>query len=801
MNRFVRDLRIASRALLRRPTLTITALAMLALGIGMTTSVFSLLRSIVFRPLPFAEPDRLVMIWESAPHRGRVRNVVNSGNYMRWKERATSFAGMSAEVAWRVNVGDGESAERVLAGLVASDFFDTLGVRVARGRPFGNADGVEGAARVAVLAWGYWHDRFAGDPEIIGRELSLDGDTVTVVGVAPPGLDYPLGVRLWSPIRFGPAHREAKGRYLEVVARLAPGVTLDAARGEMASLASELERERPEINPMWTTHITTLDEEIRGALRRPFWMLLAAAGTVLLIACANLSGLLIARNREREGELALRAALGADRAALARPLFAEVALLSLVGGLLGVLAARAGLDLLTRWLPIDLPAFSSPALDLPVLGGSLVATSLSALLVGLATVARAARLGIRASLHGSESRTTGDPGAWMRSALVVCQAALSLVLVAGALLFGRSLSRLLAVDSGFDVDRVVTGQVAPTGVAYDKPAKLRSYFARVEERLRGRPQVLAAGWSTWPVLAGPGSATDFWAGDRPAPDRGKRKVADIRGVTPGFFRAAGTRLVAGRLFSDSDGEDAPPVAVLDERAARELWPGEEPLGKRVFLWWGEDLPAEVVGIVADVRLNALDSESRGAVFRPLDQLPNSFATLFVRSRATSAAAASAIRETLSEIDGTVPIADLQTLEQVVARGTQRPRFLAGLTGLFTFEAITLTAIGLYGLVAGATIARRRELGVRLALGAARHQIFTGVVTRGLRLVALGIGIGLPLAFGATRLLRSLVFEISPYDPWAFVATIVIVAVVGTVACLLPAGRASRMDPARVLRDE
>jgi predicted permease len=743
------------------------------------------------------------MIWESAPHRNLTRNPVNPGNYMRWKERARSFEGLSAYWAYgyRHNVGDEGSAERVSIGIVAADFFDTLGVAMTRGRSFLESDGVEGAESVVILSSAYWRDRFAADPGILGRELRLDGEKTTIVGIAPEKLDFPLGAQLWTPVHFGPAQREATGRGLRVVARLAPGVSLDSAQAEMKTLAAQLEIERPEVNPMWSVLLTALDQELVGDYRRPLWLLLAAAGAVLLIACSNLSGLLLARNSERRHEFALRTALGADRTALARPLLTEVALLAVVGGFCGLLAAGLGLRLLTRGLPVELPAFRAPELDGAALAWSLAAAAVSALLVGLATTWRMARLDLREALAASSSRTAGGTGSRARSGLVIGQAALCLVLVAGATILGRSLARLLAVDPGFEVGQVFTGQVSPAGPAYATPEQRRTYYRQVERRLAGRSDIRAVGWSTGPLLSGLDWSTDFWAGDRPVPEAGERRVADIRAVTPGFFPAAGLRLMEGRFFESTDGPDAPPVAVLSEGAARELWPGENALGRQVYLWWHDARPAEVVGIVADLRINALGEEPRGVVFRPFDQWEHYGATLFVRGTANPAAAATAIRETLAEVDPTIPIAGLKTLERVLVEDTQQPRFLAGLAGLFTLVALTLTAVGLYGLVAGMIVARRRELGVRAALGASNRRLFGGVMASGLRLVGLGIAIGLPLAVAVAGLLRSVIFEISPYDPWSLAATVVVVLAVGMLACLIPAARATRLDPASILREQ
>ncbi|HEX9798565.1 MAG TPA: ABC transporter permease [Thermoanaerobaculia bacterium] len=795
------EIRIASRALLKAPAFTLTALATLAFGIGLTTAIFSLVQATLLRPLPLPEPERLVQVWESHPERGVERNVVAPGNYLGWMEGARSFSSLSAMAVWSVNLAGEGAAERLPITYVTTGFHSALGAPMRLGRGFSAADVAEGAADVAVISEGLWRSRFAADPGILGREILLNGSRVKVVGVQATSVDFPVGTEIWAPMGFRAEARSFRGRYLQVLGRLAPGATLESARAEMQQIAARLAAERPDFNSGWSAAVVPLAEQLFGDYRRALWILLAATALVLLVACANLSGLLLARNAARRHELAVRGALGAGRRQLAGHLLIESLLLAVGGGALALLLARGSFGLLRRWPPVELPAFVALELDSRVLSFAFLASLACVLLFGLAPALAAARVGLRGSLAQGGHRALGRRGHRARTALVALEVALSLALVSAAGLLARSLATLHGVDPGFRTERLLTAQVHLTGEAYREPQRHVEFFTRLEERLVGRPGIEAVGSISWLPLGGRGSATAYRALDRPAPEPGEEPVTDVRIVTPGFFRAAGVRLLAGRLLDARDSAETPPAVVINQFAARELWPGEDPIGREIGMSWDEERPARVVGVVADLRLDALESEPRAALFWALPQLPNSFMSLFVSTAGRPESVAASVRSAVAEIDPTIPAAALASMDDVIAHGTSRRRFTASLLALFAGLGLTLSAIGLYGLLSSSVTERARELGLRMALGADRRRLLAEVVGRGLRTVLAGIAVGVPLVAVSGRLVAALLYRTSPFDATALALAPALLLAVGAAACTIPALRAARIDPAVVLREE
>ncbi len=794
------DLRVAVRSLLRAPAFTFTALATLALGIGLTTTVFSFSNALLLRPLPFREPDRLVQVFEAAPGRSIDRNVVNPGNFLRWREEAKSFSALAAFVGWRANLAGDGAAERVAIGYVSSDFFSTLGAPALLGRTFVAEDGVEGKDDVVVLSAALWKRRFASDPAILGRKILVDGAPVTVVGVAGETADVPAATAIWAPIAFGERHRSARGRYLSVIGRLAPGATIASATAEMKGLAARLEKERPEVDAGWTAGVAPLAAELAGDYRLASLLLLGAAATVLLIACANLSGLLVARHRERRHELAVREALGAGRGRIARQLLVESLLVAVTGGTLGVLLAAALVPLLRAQVAADLPVFLIPTLDARVVFFALAATLACGLLFGAAPAWRAAAFGLRAEIAERGARAGSRHGGRNRAALVVAQVALSLAVVAAAGLLARSFDRLRATDPGFASAGLLTARVDLAGPAWSKPEAQTAFYERLESTLAARPDVAAVGAISWLPLAGNGAATSFRAADQPEPPAGEAPVADVRVVTPGFFRAAGVELVAGRLLEARDDAAAARVVVINRSAARELWGDRDPLGRELVARYGDSAPARVVGVVADIRLNALERAPRATIYWNHAQLPLNFMAVVTRPRGDAAPVAAALRESVAGIDPQIPVSRVSAMEEVIAEATQRPRVTSSVVGAFALLGLVLSAIGLYGLLAGGVAEQRRELGIRLALGADARRLLAGVLARGLRLVGLGILLGIPLAFAVGRIVASALYETSPLDPLALGLAPLLLLAVGALAGALPARRAARTDPATVLRE-
>jgi predicted permease len=793
------DLRLALRSLRRAPAFTATALATLALGIGLTTAVFSFVHSLLLRPLPFREPGRLVQVHEAFPARSIDGNPVNPGNFLHWRENAKSFSALSAYIGWRANIAGDGAAERLPIGYVSPDFFDTLGVRALLGRTFVAEDGVAGKDDVVVLAASLWRQRYGADPAILGRRILVDGQPTTVVGVAAETADVPASTALWEPIAFTERHRASRGRFYSVIGRLAPGATLGSARAEMKTLAARLEQERPEVDTGWTVTLAPLADELAGGYRRAVLLLLGAAGAVLLIACANLSGLLMARQFERRHELAVRGALGAGRGRIARQLLAESLVVAAIGGALGLTVAGAALPLLRALVARDLPLFLAPAIDGRVLGFTVGVTLLCGFLFGTAPAWRATRAELREAISDHDARAGSRLG-WRSSLLVVGQVALSLAVVASAGLLARSLDRLRSTDPGFRSSGLLAARIDLAGPAYAKPESLTGFYDRLEARLASRGNVEAVGGISWLPLAGNGAATSYHAADRPEPAAGEAPVADVRVVTPGFFRTAGISLLAGRLLEPGDQATAARVVVVNQVAARELWGDRDPIGRELVANYYDSAPARVVGVVADVRLSAIEEKARGTVYWSHAQLPSNFMALLVRPRGDAAPVVAVIREAVAAIDPQVPVSQVSTMEEVIAAGIRRPRITSSLLGLFALLGLALSAIGLYGLLSGAVAERRRELGIRLALGADSRRLLTGVLARGLRLVALGVAVGTPLALAVGKLVASQLYETSPLDPLALSAAPLLLLAVGAAACALPARRAARTDPATVLRE-
>lgn len=795
------EIRTAARSLARNPAFTVTALATLALGIGLTSAIFSLVEATLLRPLPFPDPSRLVQVWEAFPERGTDRNVVGPANYLVWRESARSFSQLAAIASWSVNLAGDGSAERASIAYVTSDFLPALGVAPILGRAFDDGDYAADAGDVALISEDLWRTRFAADPDVVGHSVTLNGDPTTIVGVLPRGADFPRGTQVWQPYVLGEKARTHPGRYLEVFGRLAPGVTTKAADAEMKGIAARLAKSNPQLDAGWSATVVPLAEQLFGDYRRALWVLFAATGVVLLLACANLAGLLLARNAGRSHELAVRGALGAGRSRLARQLFVECALVAVAGGALALAVLHFGLGAFRSWLPFDLPAFVRPEVDARVFLFALGATGAGALLFGLAPAWSGSALGAVTSLREGGERALGRRGHFARSSLVVVEVALALALVACAGLLVRSLTTLRGVDPGFRVDHLLTARISLTGAAYRDPVPQREFFSRLESTLARQPGIEAVGAISWLPLGGSGSATGYHALDRPEPEPGKEPVADVRMVTPGFFRSAAVRLVSGRFLDARDTADAPLTVVISESAARELWPGENAVGRELTMAWGDERPARVVGVVADLHVTGLDVEPRATLFWALPQEPSNFMSILVRTSGRPELAASTIRNAVAAIDPTIPAASLASMQEVIARGTSRQRFVSSLLLLFAGLGLTLAAIGLYGLLATSVAERRRELGVRLALGADARRLLAQVVGRGLRLVAIGVAVGAPVVYLVGRIVASLLYRTSPADPLTLVAAPLVLFGVAALACAAPAARAAHTDPARVLRSE
>ncbi len=805
MHTLIGDFRFALRRLRRAPTFTVAAVACLALGIGANTAIFTVINAVLVRPLPYPEPDRLVMVWEANRDRQGDRNVVSPANYLDWRAQNTVFESTAAVYHTRMNLtGRGEPLE-VPVELATAGLFRLLGMRPLLGRTFSAEEDVPGGPAVVVLSHGLWQRRFGGAPDVVGQTIALDGTAVTVVGVLPEGagiVGLPRAPELWVPFALDPAHdyRATHGRYMQVFARLRPGVSRDRAQAEMATIARRLEEAHPENNRGWSVNLVPVPEQVTGALRRPLLVLAGVVALVLLIACANVANLQLAQAASRRREIAVRAALGASRSRVIRQFLAESLLLAAAGGLGGVLLALWLTDALAARAAATIPRLSGIQVDFATLAFTLVLAATAGILFGLVPALHAGRIDLHESLKQGGRGASGG-GARTRAGLVAAQVALSLVLLVGAGLLLKSFARLEQVELGFDPDRVLTARITLPEARYEDPAAQAAFFGALMSEVRALPGVRAAGAINWLPLSGLRSGTGVYIAGRPLPAPGEDLPADISAVEPGYFQAMGIPLKDGRLLTPTDGPRQPRAVVVSEAFVRRYLPGVAPLGQRVGMEWTDTLVGTIVGVVGDVKHTGVDSLSNPTLYWAIPQFPWNAMSLVVRTSGDPEHVAAAVTARVHALDPELAVADVKPLDAYLGDSLARRRFSMTLLAGFAGLALVLTAVGLYGVMANSVVQRTRELGIRLALGETREAVLRGVLRRGLGLVAAGIIIGLAGALAFTRVLGALLYEVSATDPAVFAGIIALLSFVGLVASYLPARRATRVDPMVALRSE
>ncbi len=796
LEQLLKDLEFAFRVLRKAPLFTAVVVAALALGIGSTTAIFTVVHGILLRPLPFPDPDRLVMVWEIPPDTKKP-NVVELKNFFAWKARSQSFQSTAAFVRVPMNLIGTAGNEQVDGLKVTADFFGVLGVRPLLGRVFRPGEYGHSAPREVVLSYGAWQRLFGGRSDVIGRRISIDVSHHEIVGVMPSGFGFPnMPAELYVPLADSGLRQ---GRNFSVVSRLRGGVTLGAARAEIASIAARTASEDPDLNAGWSATVIPLLDEAVGTIRPVLLVLFAAVALVLVIACANVVNLLLMRSVRRTREISVRLALGAGTRRIMRQLLVESLLLSSLGGLLGVGLALAAVRLIIARLPpsLSIPRLHEITVDLPVLLFTLSITLLSGALFGLFPALQGLKTDLVRGLH--ESSRTATSGGKLRAALVVSEVALAVVLVAAAALMMRSFIRLIHVNPGFHTEHVLTTSMLLLPVQREEfHAQL---VEQILERVRALPGIIAAGSIGVLPMLGTNSGTWYYPANRPDPPLNRRPGGDVSVITPGYFRALGIPILHGRDFDDRDRPGAQAVGILNETAARALFPNHNPLGQSLRVWWNNLPNIRIVGVVSDIRHSQLNTPPDPCLFLPNDQAPFPFSSLVVRTTGDPMKLASAIRHEIHEVDDDQGIGKVESMQQLVSDSVARPRVEAMLLTAFGLIALLLACIGIYGVLAYAVTQRTREIGIRVALGAARHSIFKMILRDGFRLTLIGLAIGLAAAAVLTRFLRALLFEIKPDDPLTLAAVIGLLAAIGLVACYLPASRAMRVDPAIVLRDE
>jgi predicted permease len=782
------------------------AVVTLALGIGANTAIFSIVNGVLLRPLPYADPHRLVRLW---PAEGTERHGFSVLNFLDWREQATrAFAGMAAASGQTLNLtGEGEP-ERLRGAEVTANMFDVLGTRAVVGRTFASGEDAGGAGRVAVLSTELWRRRFAGDPRVVGRSLMLNGEPTTVVGIVETGTGYPRTAELWIPFRFDSATTDPRNRgaqYLSAVARLKAGATVDQAKKETETVATRLAEQYPDVNLQITSSVVTpLHEQMVGDVRKALVALLGAVGLVLLIACANVANLMLVRATARETEVAVRAALGAGRGRILRQFLTESVVLSLAGAAAGVLLAWWLLRLVVRFGPEDIPRLADVALDGRALGVTALVAIGTGVLFGLVPALQSAAPDLARTLReGGRGVRSRAASARLRATLVVGELALAVMLLAGAGLMIRSFQQLLRVDLGFEPERVLTFQTTLPDAKYDTIPKIRALVSAYAERLRAIPGATETAVAMFAPVSGSSFIITIEHIDGfPDPEAGKEEASSIRTVGPGFFRTLGIRLVRGRDFTDQDRAGAPGVAIVNQAAVKKFFQGQDPLGRRIEIGWGIDgdrVGGEVVGVVADVREDGVAEEAQPILYFPFDQAtPGGFTTI-VKAAGSTAPVLSAARAALRELDPELPIYNVRTMEDRVAESVAQPRFYTVLLAGFAGVALLLAAVGIYGVMSYSVGQRTGEIGVRMALGARPGDVLRLVVRQGMTLAVVGLALGVAAALASGRVMSSMLFGVKPSDPATFVGVLLVLSAVALLACWLPARRAARVDPMAALR--
>ena len=800
LDALLQDLRYAVRGLARQPIHTAAAVLTLALGIGATTAIASVLHAVLLTPLPYQEPDRLVQVWERNIPRNRQRNVVNLGNYQDWRDRNRSFSSL-ALYAFTAATVVRDRPLRVTGAAVTPDLPDVLGVRPVLGRGFVEEDTQTGTPPSLILTHALWQRVFGGDTSVIGRPLQLVEGNAVIAGVFPPGF-RPLGdEEYWRPIRIPDSARTQLGRFAQVIGRLKDGVTLEQADADLRAIAATLETEYPQTNAGWTIQTELLMEKVTGGARQVLLLVAGAIGLVLLIACANVASLSVARVIGRQGELSLRTALGATRGRILRQLTVEGMVLGVTGGLLGVLLGYFAVNALVAANLREIPRLQEVRLDLTVLGFALLVIVISGLVCGVLPALTAGRASPGSALAGVAGRTTlSRGGGRMRAGLVVLQVALSLLLVTGTALMVRSIVRLLGVDPGIDHEQVVFAGLGLPGRLYPTE-RLTAFYREFPRRVAALPGVESVGLTSGMPFTTAGGATGFWDADAPEPEPGAKPAADVRIVDPGFFTTMGIPILKGRGIDETDQAGSRRVAVVNRALAEQMWPGADPLGHRLYVSWDSPDPVEVVGVVGNVRYWGLQNESRATVYIPTQHQPGNFVHLVVRYGGDPSAIIPQIERELTALDPNLPLLQPGRYSDVVSASLGDRRYPMLLLAILAGLGLVLSAVGLYGVLAYFVGERTREIGVRRALGATNVSIVRLVVGRGGRLIGIGLVIGGLAALGTTRFLRGLLYEISTGDPLALTGSILVLAAVGLGASVLPALRAARVDPAVTLRGE
>ena len=818
MNGLLQDLRYGLRMWIKNPVFTAVAIFTLALGIGANSAIFSVINAILFRQLPYENSEQLVLLWGNDPKAQLASRElpVSVGNFLSWREQSQAFSQLAAFRAWPFIVTGGNNPERIWGARVSGNLFQLLGVKPVLGRDFLPEEDVAGGAPVVMISHNLWQRRFGSDPSVIGKDLQVDGKSYMITGVAPSGfgfpeatgmptlLRFPEHTDLWMPLAF--TDKEKVNRTtnnLAVIGRLKPSLKVEQAQAEMSNIVSRLAQQF-ETNKNLNVLVSPLHEQMVRQSRATLYVLLAAVGFVLLIACGNVANLLLARAAARQREVALRVALGAKRSRLVRQLLTESLMLSLTGGLLGLFIGIAGYSVLVALSPPGLLYTKDIGLDFRVLGFTVLLSIVTGIIFGLVPALQASKTNLQGVLKESGRGSTGSRSHnRFRSLLVVSEVALALMLLIGAGLLINSFLRLQKTTLGFNPQNTLTMEIMlpfmpPSPYAEDEQ-RMSGFFTNAIDRIATLPGVTAAGATTSLPLSGGVQSAKFTARELPVPAPGQEPTAQYAVITPDYFRTVETPLLRGRAFNNQDTSTAPPVIIINETCARSLWPNEEAVGKHLTIGF-EDVTREIVGVVGDTKQSDIDIAAKPAMYLPHLQSPTPLMTMVVHTTSDPTALNAAIRNQISSVDKDVPVSNVMTMEKVVSTSIAPRSFNMVLLSIFAVVALILAIVGIYGVLSYSVTQRTHELSLRMALGAQQNDVLKLVLSQGMKLIVIGVVIGLVGAFILMRLISSLLFGVNPSDPLTFGLIAGLLSVVALVACYFPARRATKVDPIMALRE-
>ncbi|HKS40520.1 MAG TPA: ABC transporter permease, partial [Blastocatellia bacterium] len=762
MENLLQDIRFGFRTLVKNPGFTLVAIIALALGTGANSAIFSVVNAVLLRPLPYGDPDRVMMIWGHNLRTGNKESAISVPDFNDYREQNNSFEQLASLAYEDFNLTGGDEPEHIQGTMVSANFFDTLGVKAAIGRTFSPEEGQPGADRVVVISNGLWKRRFGASTSLLGQTISLNGVSFTVIGITPPDFQSPeKGDELWIPMSFDggdrvriPSNTSAEGlkvrnfRFLKAVGRLKPNVSTASAQADLVKIAGNLEQQYPNINASISANAVSMNEQVTGKIKPALLILLAAVGFVLLIACANVANLLLARASARQKEIAVRIALGAGRVRLIRQLLTESILLALIGGVLGLLLAFGGIKLLLAINPANIPRLREINIDATVLGFTLLVCMLTGVLFGLIPALQASKPDLNETLkaEGARGSSGGIRKQYIRNIIVISEVALTVLLLIGAGLMIKSFIALQKVSPGFDPDNVLTMQVNLPTLKYTEDTQIKSFYEQVLKRVETLPGVEAAGASLVIPLYDRSVSFRFSIKGRAAPPE-ERLTALFRVVSPNYFQAMRTPLIQGRGFTDQDRDQSPPVVIINESMRRWMMdllgtPDENPLGKFITIPSTGPVPREIVGVIADAKQNSLDKPAEAQIYLPYLQKPYPFMGLAVRTSTEPTRITSAVSSAIYEVDPNQPVYQIKTMQQLVDESVSQPRLYAMLIGIFAGVALALAAVGIYGVLNYSVNQRRQEIGIRMALGAQSSDILKMIVGHGMLLTALGLAIGL-----------------------------------------------------------